>query len=50
MKLKRYDDSLRESADVLRIDPKNVKGLYRKATVLETLGRREEALKVVAEF
>ena len=35
---------------MLRIDPKNVKGLYRKATVLEMLGKRDEALKVVQEF
>ena len=48
--MKRFDDSLQESHDVLRIDPKNVKGLYRKATVLEMLGKRQEALKVVQEF
>jgi tetratricopeptide (TPR) repeat protein len=47
MKMKRFDDSLRESGDVLRIDPANVKALYRKATVLETLGKREEAMNVV---
>ena len=50
MKMKRYDDSLRESGDVLRIDSKNVKALYRKATVLETLGKREEAMQVVTQF
>ena len=50
LKMKRFDDSLQESNEVLRIDKTNVKGLYRKATVLETLGKREEALKVVSEF
>lgn len=36
MKLQRFEDSLKETQDVLhRLDPFNVKALYRKAQVLE---------------
>ena len=48
--MKRYDDSLKESLEVLRIDKDNVKGLYRKAVVEETKGHHEEALKTIEVF
>lgn len=35
---------------VLKIDPKNSKALYRKASVLKNLGRSEESLEVIQAF
>ena len=40
MKLKRYDDCLNELENVFhRLDKNNTKALYRKAQVLELLGK-----------
>jgi hypothetical protein len=36
--MKRYDDAMRELHEVSRLDPKNVKALYRKATVQDAMG------------
>jgi len=36
--MKRYDDAMRELQEVARLDPNNVKALYRKATVQEAMG------------
>ena len=51
MKLKRYDDCLNELENVLhRLDKNNTKALYRKAQVLELLGKHVEAMKVIDQF
>ena len=51
MKLKRYDDCLNELEHILtRADKTNIKALYRKAQVLELLGKHEEAMKVINIF
>lgn len=47
MKLKRYEDSLRELQEVLKMDVGNVKAFYRKAQVLELMGRYDEANEVI---
>jgi hypothetical protein len=48
MKLKRYKDCLNELSQVLyRLDPKNVKAMYRKAQVYELTGKNEEAMEVI---
>lgn len=51
MKQKRYTDCLNELEQVLhRMDPKNVKALYRRAQVLELLGKMEDALQTIEKF
>ena len=51
MKLKRYDDSLREIQEVLnKLDVGNVKAFYRKAQVFELMGRYDEANEVIDKY
>jgi len=51
MKLKRYEDSLREIQEVLhRMDVGNVKAFYIKAQVLELMGRYDEANEVIDKY
>lgn len=45
--MKRFDDALRELQEVSRLDPTNIKALYRKATVEEAQSNYEEALKTI---
>jgi tetratricopeptide (TPR) repeat protein len=45
--MKRYDDAIREIHEVTRLDPNNVKALYRKATVQEAQGLLDEALATI---
>ena len=45
--MKRFDDALREILEVQRLDPNNMKALYRKATVHEAQGKYEEALEAI---
>lgn len=45
-----YDECLRELGEVLKIDPKNGKALFRKAKVLQSLGRSEESLTAIQTY
>ena len=47
LKMKRYDDAMRELQEVARLDPKNVKALFRKATVQDAMGQYTEALETI---
>ena len=45
----RYEEALEESRLVLKIDPKNVKGMYRAGKALCSMGKFEEAVRVLKE-
>ena len=48
MKMKRYQDCLKELEDVLyKLDKTNIKALYRKLQVFEILGKTTEAMQVI---
>ena len=46
----KYDECLQELYQVLKIDPNNSKALYRKASVLKSLGRSEESLETIQVY
>ena len=46
----KHNECLQELYDALKIDKSNVKALYRKATVLKSLGRSDESLQVIQLF
>ena len=51
MKLKRYENALTEVDQVLsRLDTSNTKALYRKAQILEAVGRYDEALESIQTY
>ena len=51
LKLKRYENALTEVDQVLsRLDKSNTKALYRKAQILEAVGRYEEALEQISSY
>jgi len=49
IKEKKWKDALEQTEKVLEVEPKNIKGLYRKGLVLIGLDRWEEAMKLLVE-
>jgi len=49
IKEKKWKDALEQTDKVLEIEPKNIKGLYRKALIFVGVDRWDEAMKLLVE-